>query len=385
MRRWLAVGAGACALAVAGCGDDDEETTGGGGGGGEAATTQAAEGGGNAGLQEFEAKIEDDVAAAKGPDPAKPPTTGPQAAPDKTVWVVSCALVAEGCKRVSSGMMEAAEAAGWQAKLVDTKSDPTRISTSIQQAIAAKVDGILTVAIDGNQISGPLKRAKDAGIPVVSAQSSDPNKEYTNAIPENDAFVQQGYTMGQASYQLAKGKLQMIMFTGQEFGSVRGFTEGTEKFIEDCKAAGGDCEIVTKENVPIQNLATSAAGSAVSTVRKNPDANLIWTGYDPMALTFTPGFKRAGIDTPVVSFNGDSPNVKAIKEGGQQKATMGGAYDWIGWHAIDNLNRVLSGEEPVPYPGSSRLYMQDNAPDDPSKYLGHQEFAADYKRLWGVG
>lgn len=373
-----AIAVAALLLFASGCGDDGDDG---------AASTSAGSTSGetSTALAEFEKEVEAAVAEASSEDSAEPPTSGPKAVPDKSIYIIACTMAAEGCVRPAAGMEAAAKDLGWEATVIDTQSAPDQAAAAFRKAIAAKADGIAINGFDATTLAGPIKLAQEAGLKVSATLVEDPDGQYDSAIPPLKTLFEDGYTMGQMLYKLTDGKPHFVMFTGDEFAVVRERRLGTEKFVEDCKAAGGDCEILAQQPILSAELATGVPGLAVSVMRSHPDANAIWSGYDAAIPFLTQGLQQAGLTEKgfIVGFDGNKSSIEVVHEGGFQKASMALPMEWMGYQSVDNLNRLFAGDEPVPLPPRVKLITQENAPADGSYTGDYPDYEAVYKRNWG--
>lgn len=364
------------ALAIAACGSSSSTSTGG---------SVTSGGGGSAKLKPFQAKVDKDVAAATEGQGGTPPTSGPKAAPGKTVYVISCILAAEGCAREARQAMAAGKVIGWNMKLIDTGSVPAKMAAAVQQAIDARANGIVVEAIDAKFIAGPLAKAKAAGIKMVCFACVNQNNLYDHLIPSEQAFFNHGYTLGEEMYKQTNGHPRLIFGYDASFGVTGIRKQGTEKFFQDCQAAGGDCKVVDTENFLVTELTTRVPGLAATAVRKHPDANAIWMSYDSAQPAITQGLRQAGVSPKKIGlygFDGNTNNLEAIRTGNYQVATMAGPFEWIGWEQIDSLNRLFQGQKPVDNVIQMKLMTKANLPAS-NTWSGDVDYQAAYKKVWG--
>jgi ribose transport system substrate-binding protein len=348
------------------------------------AGSASATGSNSSNLAAFNSKVAAAVAAREQPDPARPPASGPSGAPGKKIYMINCSEAIVGCKRLSVGVTEAAKDLGWNLTVIDDQSDPTKAVAGIDQALAAKADGIITDAIDAPTIQAGLARARAAGVKTVGINVGDPQHLYTSIIPLESAVIGDGYVMGEALYELTHQDLKAVVFSDDEFLNVKQRRQGFEKFIADCRAAGGKCEIVNTTPILAANLATTAGSQAASVMRNNPNANAIFTGYGAMALFVMQGLKQAGLSNiPLIEGTGDEPNLQVIRSGGQEKAAMGLPLEWEAYQAVDNMNRLFKGQKPVLFTPQSRLLEEGSAVMPKSGgYVGLSGFQKAYQSIW---
>jgi ribose transport system substrate-binding protein len=363
-------------LLAAGCGSKSDDS---------GSTQSSASSGDSTGaLKTFEEKIDKDLVKATADDTARPPTDGPKAATGKTVFVVSCSFQAEGCARPSKAADEAIKAIGWDSTLIDTQGDPTKAANSIRQAVSQKADGIIVNGFDGKALAAPLEAAKKAGIKTVGMVAADPDGIYDIVMPKT--LEPDGYTMGEQAYKQSGGDLKILMFTGDEFGVVQQRVEGTERFVSDCKAAGGKCEIVGKQDVIAANLGTQVPAQAAAFARSHPDFTIAYAPYDGAGSFLIQGLQQSGVPlnkSSMVGFDANAPNLDIIRKDGYEKATLGFPLEWMGYQATDNLNRMFQNQKPVELNTLHKLLTKDNVPAKGAWEGDFPGFRDAFKQVWG--
>ena len=343
------------------------------------------------GLATFEEKAQAQYATSTQEQTGHPPSTGPEAQPGKKIVVIPCASAVEGCNRGAKGAEEAAKAIGWQVSRIDGGGEPSKQAAAIETAASSGADGIVLVAIDAKTVVNAVKNARAAGADVVAAgENSAPDEEhgvYNVVVPAWHLWGDQGYEAAAAMYALAEKTLKPLMFTDSEFAAVRDRQAGTVKFIEECKAAGGDCEVAGTTEYLATEIATQLPAKSAAAARSTPGYNTVWNGIDA-ALVFTiNGLQQAGLANPPVfaaGFDGNSQNLDMIREGGFEKVTVGLPLEWVGWGMVDDLNRIFAGEKPVDQGITNKVLTKENAPPS-GAWEGDTDFRSEYKKLWGVG
>jgi ribose transport system substrate-binding protein len=336
----------------------------------------------------FDAKAEKIFKDASAAQTVHPPADGPKAAKGKSLVIIPCAMAAEGCARQARAVQEAAKAIGWTSTLIDPAGDTSKMANAVQKAIDIKADGIILTAIDANTIQGALQQAKQAGLKIV-AEGESVNGIYDGEMPLNphQYFINQGYVVGASSYVLGGKKLHMIQMRDDEFASVKARSDGTQQFIKECQAAGGDCKMLTTVNTLVTDLTTQIPKQAVSLVQRYPDYNTLWTGYDA-ALSFVieQGLKQADLLNTgfAVGFDANVANAAIMRNDGYERADLGLPLEWLGWGMVDQINRAFNGQPANVDEGvRDRLLTKDTLPTS-GPWQGDVDFRADYKKVWGV-
>ena len=336
-------------------------------------------------LEEFHASVDETVEAATAEQSARPGGASLPVEPDRTVVIIPCGMAAEGCARAARGTEEAAAVLGWETVLIDPAGDPSKMANAVLQAINLGADAIALQAIDAGTVLGPLTEAKKAGIAVVAFAGIDQDGVLDATIPSEESFVDDGYNIAAAAYRMAGDRLNIIQMRADEFGVIVNRATGTEKFIEECRAAGGECSILAAENFLVSNLTTQVPQQAVGQLRRNPDFDVLWVGYDAGLNFMIQGLEAAGLTDEgfAVSFDANVANLDIIREDGFEKATSGLPLEWVGWAEVDALNRLFQGEEPTDGNVRSKVLVRENLPDA-GAWEGDVDFRAAYRELWNV-
>jgi ribose transport system substrate-binding protein len=144
-------------------------------------------------------------------------------------------------------------------------------------------------------------------------------------------------------------------------------------------------------NVPSGQWNTLQTKTA-SLIRANPDVNYIVPDFDGMVIFALPGVHSAGAQgkVKIVSFNATPSVMKALKNKDVVAAETGGPNLLQGWAFADQALRVAAGYPPLPDIGiKDRLFTTDNInsinlDSQESTWYGEGNYAAAYKKLWGV-
>ncbi len=127
--------------------------------------------------------------------------------PERSIKIISvqhalCAWDAFWCV-VENGIHTAADGFGVEVEILGPdKFDLEKTATLIEQAVAAKPDGLIVTVTDADLFREPLQRAIDAGIPVVAFNSGAGPE--ADGIPYLTLFAQDEYLAGfQAAKRLA--------------------------------------------------------------------------------------------------------------------------------------------------------------------------------------
>lgn len=326
-----------------------------------------------------------------------PPTSGPKAAPGKEVIVISCGNESPGCAVPSEEFVEAAEALGWKAKILDAKLNINNgNSNAIRTAIAAHPDAIVPFAINCVEGKSAFEEAKSAGIPLVEDSAIDcgtgSEKLWTVEESFNKDFKSTGefyekFGEDQAAYLVDKteGKAKVLAteFAGP-FG--KSMNIGSTAIFKKC----AECEVL--ENLSFEG-AEQAPGGPLSqrfttSLTKYPEANAALLAFDSVA-TFS-GASKAIVDAGransmvVVAGEGFAESKQLIAEEAGLNAE-GAAYDSARaqWGVADNLNRYFNGEPVVPQGvGLTVVDKEHNLEPVNKNYETKIDYKKAYEKIW---
>jgi ribose transport system substrate-binding protein len=330
------------------------------------------------------------------------PTSAPPPAKGKTVWILSCSQAAPGCAVPAGAAVQAAKTIGWQAKVLDGKFDPTVWNKLIRSATAAKPDALVLDAVDCAAVQASLQAAKSAGIKVYGFYSFDCNDPYTNGKPMFDGelsfspwkgyadYIQNQVARTQAAYGIVKtgGKANVIQFYETDVAVAHHIGDGYARWISTCSG----CKVWKVPFTGADLVTGKLQAKAAAALAKYPTANVVAAPYDAtILLGIGPAVATArasGRKLLLTGGEGLGPNIGLIKKGVQDMAA-GVPAAWVGWAAIDGLNRVFAGQSQVGEGiGNQAIDKAQNLPTKTPFYDGNpksQDYRSVYRRIWGAG
>jgi simple sugar transport system substrate-binding protein len=203
---------------------------------------------------------------------------------------------------IRSGAKKAAEQLGVTLKY---SSDPdfTKQATLVQNAIDSKVDGIAMTAAGPSALTGAVKAANDAGVPVVMFDSGIEDWQMMGAMMY---FGSDEYIAGQAL-----GK--RIAIDGGKHVLCVIHQEGSTALEARCKGVG---EGVASENMQVNGTDdASVNASIVAKLQQDPSIDYIVTMGAPVALVALDAIGVAGSKAKVATFDLNLAAAEAIKAG----------------------------------------------------------------------
>jgi ribose transport system substrate-binding protein len=325
-----------------------------------------------------------------------PATDAPKPTPGKKIWVVSVGQAVDVSEEATGGVEDAAESIGWDVTIFDGQFQPNLMLSGVQQAIAAKADGIILYAIDCAIVKSALEAAKEADIPVVGIESQDcePSLEvvtgYAESIGGFEGIMQAWGEVG-AQWLISQTGTEGTTIELRETDSAAMLLM-SDSFQETLASQCPDCK-----NVPIEFTAADIGPSLQQKVQQallqNPGATGLFVPYDGLitsgvsAAVLASG--RADQIKVISGGSGRDTNLDLIREGRGQNADIVTSTRWEGYASVDWMNRLLNGQMPTPQNAGTGIGIQlidseHNLPESGAA-VSTVDFEGIYEQSWGVG
>lgn len=380
--RAAAVAVVALSLLAAGCSSESENAN-------AAAAVE-----GNAAGSGYSAEASKAVQQAYDGLYTEPTADGPAAQKGKNIWVVSCSQALPGCSEPAAGIEEAAKALDWNVTVVDGQATPAGYNSAIRQAVAAKADGIIGVAIDCAYATAALQDAKNAKIPTVGVYAydcDDPKVNggealYSALINNNGTPGEFGALWGKLKAQYAaaatSGEAKIIQLTHPEFLVTQYEVEGYNAEIAKCST----CEVVATVEITAQDLGSPAttAQKVATVLQQHPEANVLEVPDDTTLALSAQAITAANrSNLTVVGGEGYPSTFDLIREGVVTSAVAIPA-NWLGWSGADAMNRVLAGQPEIPNQGVSFQIIdaEHGLPPAGKGWTPSVDYKASFTRSW---
>lgn len=322
-----------------------------------------------------------------------PPEDGPAAVDGAEIYVVSCGQLLESCSVLVDGVMEGADAIGWEATLVDTGLDFSKAGDAIRQAMAAGADGAIVVGVDCQHFSGALDEANAADFPVVVLNAFDcdvtSNGEQEARFAAQVDFTPEGGDPEQGARDFSgakvdwavvetEGDLKLINLAQDDLLAISLLGEGIDAGVARC----GSCEVVETVSFNTGDLLDGTLPQKVaSAIVAHPEANAISFPYAAAVGLGIAGLADAGRDDLLVLGAEGMPSQYQLLNDGTLDMVMAFPAAWTGWAAVDTLNRVLSDEPTVDEGVGYQLVTADEL-DGADDFEGPYDYRAAYEEIW---
>lgn len=189
------------------------------------------------------------------------------------------------------GMVDEAPIYNAQITDFDPAFDPQKQAAQIDDCIARKPDVILVNAVDPTAVIASLKKAKDAGIPVImhNADTTEEGHQYSRGFI-GVSSLEEGYDMGKAMCKDLGGKGNIVLLNGKA-----GQTDAVNRkagFEQAAKDCGATWTVVAEQYADWDRNKGMTVMADILT--KNPKIDGLFAFSDEMALGAIESMKAAG-------------------------------------------------------------------------------------------
>jgi simple sugar transport system substrate-binding protein len=204
------------------------------------------------------------------------------------------------------GAEQAGKDMGVTVRYSESANDPQKHAQLIDSAVTEKVDGIATSVPNADALRDPLKKAADAGIPIITLNSGQSDSAALGAITHvgQDEGVA-GEAAGKRLAESASGKLLCVVHE-----------QGNSGLEERCAGAkkgfGGEVENVQVKG--ISDIATSVT-ELQSKLQADKGVTAVLTLNPDIAVAARDAIQGASSDAKLATFDLSGDVVKAVKAG----------------------------------------------------------------------
>lgn len=311
----------------------------------------------------------------------------------KTVWLVNLTEEIPALHEWAAVAQQELKRAGVNVQICDAKGSPQGITTCMQQAIAAKPNVLVAMALDTTFIKSYISQATSAGIKVITAQTGTPGSTHgTGAVAEvTFNYPEVGKLLGAwfASSSNCTGYPQIITSTSSRQPSAAEVA-GIQSEIA---AACPNNKPIPVVNSLIPDWSTTLAPTTRSILTANSKIDYLLPLYDGMTIYMNPAIEQLHLSRKIQvgSFNA-TPQVMqselAVKS--SLAADVGGPNQWYGFALADETFRVLAGapvvtNENIPLRLFTRANIGSiNLKANESTWYGTVNYTCNYEKLWGM-
>lgn len=360
-----------------------------GGGGGSASSSGGSGGGASAaGVDAAKKLVADHTGDVKFISPGDPIDIASMKG--KQLWIISADLSIPFHQNIVRGFEEAARAAGMKPVKFDGKGQTKEFTRGIEQAVGAGAGAIALISIDTRFVSGAVKRAQAAKVPIVGVLNVDARAKPDpgTAGEATIDYTGSGELLSAFAVKNTKGGAVHALYSDTSEFRVMGYLKtgiynGMKRYCPGCDVSSFDTQIA--------NFKTQLPTLTQSQLKRNPDTNWLFPAFDAQSVFVVPAIKQAGASDKVRvgSINAVKANLDLIKKGDLQVVDVGNPNGWLGWAAVDRMLRAMSGAPPAVSQVPIKLFDKENLTGvDTSNEEGlfkGADFRAEYKKLWKLG
>lgn len=244
---------------------------------------------------------------------------------------------------IVQGMNDEAKTFNANVTYFDPAFDPQKQASMIEDCISRKADVIVVNAVDPTAVIAPIKKAFDAGIPVLTqnANVAPEGQQYIRAFVGSQSY-DQGFAVGKMMVEKLGDKNAKVVFIGGKPGQTD-YVNRVQGAQDAWAAAGKTYEVVADQ--PAEWSKDKAMAVMQDLLTRNPDGiDAVYAVDDPMAIGALQAIKAAGRekDIAVYGTNGNVDACTAIKNGEMAGTALQMSY-LVGVYAVRAAYDVHTG------------------------------------------
>jgi ribose transport system substrate-binding protein len=374
----LAVLVSACGSSSSSSSSSSTSSTGGEGGSGGSSSTD---------LAKFEKMVEEAEAPVKEWPKAAPTEPVKDIEPGKLIVDITLSAEEPASLSTAEGVVEAAEALGWEGKILYGEFSAAKTAAAFEQAITLGADAVVTQGIEPNQYTSVIKKLHDSGGILITTFSDFPiSEQYAQAEIKEDTS-KFGETMGAKAIVEAGGEGQIALFAYPEYKVRVEQNEASEKTLAECSG----CEVLPVINISAPEAEKTMPSATSTLLQKNPDLKGIISGLDTELTQYQlPVIRQIGSDAQVYTTLGSQATMEAIEKE-EINSVVTFPLTWAGWAAVDNAARIFAGQKVNDGGLPQRLIDKANIEEalkeaGPNGYWDADgfDYRGEFEKLWGL-
>jgi ribose transport system substrate-binding protein len=304
----------------------------------------------------------------------------------KTVFYITPSLQIPFCAELTKEIEAAGKAAGVNVVGFDGKGKADVFNQGVEAAIAQGASGIILQAIDPSIVSGPLAKAKAAGIKVIDMFNRSPETPLDENVEAQVTldYPQSGRTM--ANYIAAdsggKGKVGVVTWGIYEI-----YQEMVPAFEEELEKVCPECELEAVKDVSPTGPATELQNVTTQMLRQYPEMDYVAPVSDALGMQMLPAVEAAGREVKIVTADGSVPALEALQEGPPMDAIVSDPpLPAVSWTALDQISRLMLGKKPAEQDSDlpTQMFTAGEVPELEERWPGFEGFEQKFEELWGL-
>ncbi|WP_373779000.1 ABC transporter substrate-binding protein [Glaesserella sp.] len=232
----------------------------------------------------------------------------------------------------------------------------------VDNAVNRGVAGIVLAASDPVALVPAVKKAYEAGIPVVMIDSGINNDQYYQSFLATDNRAAGKLAAEKLLEKVKGGKVAVMSFTQGAASAI----ERTGGFIDAVKAKA-DYKIVGPYYS--DSDMTKALNQTEDVLGSNPDIAAIFGANEPTAVGMARAVKQKGFAGKIIAvgFDGNSDLQNFVRDGTLDGIVVQSSYQ-MGYKGVDTINRIIKGEKVEKVIDTGVVYVtKDNIDSEEAK------------------
>lgn len=246
---------------------------------------------------------------------------------------------------LQEGAQAQAKELGHELTVLDSRDDPARELSNVEDAVIQGVDALLVNPTDSNAVASAVRAANARDIPVITLDRAANRGDVVAHVASDN--VEGGRLAGDYVIDQLDGDGEVVQLEGVPGASAT--RDRGKGFMEVISNAGG-IELVASQ--PAEFNRTKGMSVMENLLQAHDDIDAVFAQNDEMALGAVRAIEASGRDIMVVGFDGTDDGVAAVEDG-SMAATVAQQAGRIGELGVTTADRVLAGdnvEDYIPVP-----------------------------------
>lgn len=301
----------------------------------------------------------------------------------KKIDYLQCA--APACVEIGEQLTEAAEAVGWNLKVINEGATPEEVKAAWELVVEEEPDGVVPTGGYPRQIyRQQLAQLKAAEIPVIGhseAVPANPEEAFVSVIggPELDAQIGKQ----EANWIIAEtGGEANVLFINSGY-PINTLQE--EAMVAQLEAECPETCTSNSYQAPISSIGKDLAGKIAAQLQSHPDTNYLIPAFGDMAVGIPAALAGAGVEpVPTITQTPGDANIADIESG-----AINAAWAPVGpvgsWSIIDTFGRLFTEQSfPEEIPAIEWWITAETLPSNDEPFAGVEDYKEQFETLWNL-
>jgi ribose transport system substrate-binding protein len=259
----------------------------------------------------------------------------------KKIAILTPFLSSVTTKQMVDTLEKSAKDKGWDVNTIDTNGDVGALASRMEDVISSKVDAIILVSTDPNQVKSQIQKAKENNILVFGSDSAYIEGMTLNATSDN---TEMSKLISEYLVEQIGEKGNLIVFTHRPHPGVLKRTEALDELLKNHPGINVITEQEIKVPGPIENARQQMENLLLAN-KEDGAITAVWAGWDEPAIGAAQAIEAAGRENIIVTgIDGNSQAVEMIEKGSSIKATVKQNFEGMANIVIDQMAKAFKGE-----------------------------------------